>query len=520
MTIVEMLARNSRMYPDDVALVQVTPSQNLRQQITWAGFDKKANRVANFLIGRGVQKDDKVLLLMGNCIDWLVAYFGILRTGAWVVPLNFRFTSQDIKFCANIAEPKVFILGGEFAERVEAIRPELNSIKGYILVGQTVPQNMERFEEEIAKYSSSEPGVELKEEDTCGLYFTSGTTGTPKPVVITHKNLTSAAISSAFRRNDKHDDVSTIIGPLYHAGTIMHWLGNLIVGGRGVLLIDEKIIPEYILETVHKERVTELIIYVPWVLDLLSVLEKGEKGRERYDLTCLRLMHLGAQTIPLSLVERWKSHFPNVQYIETYGLTESTGPGCICLVGIEKREGLMGKLGFNWEVRIVNDQGDDVPPGEVGEIIVRGDGVMKEYYHNPEETAKTLKSGWLYTGDLGKVSREGLIYMVGRKKDVIISGGENIYPSDVEPVLLSHPKVYDAALIGIPDDRLGELAVAIIQPKPGATLTEDEMNDFCRDRLPRYRRPRKIVIGEVPRSSTGKIQKHILRGNMGKSLQA
>jgi len=510
-TITEMLARNGQMYPNDVALVQVTPSQNIRRQITWAEFDKKANRVANFLISIGVQKGDKVLLLMRNCIEWLVAYFGIIRTGAWVVPLNFRFTSLDIEFCANIAEPKVFILGEEFAERVEAIRPELSSIKDYFLVGQTVPQNMERLEEEIDEYSSSEPGVELKEEDTCGLYFTSGTTGTPKAVVFTHKNLQSAAISSAFRRNDQQTDVSTLIGPLYHTGTIMHWFGNLIVGGRGVLLVDKKIIPEYILEIVHQERVTELMLYVPWAQDLVSALEKGEVRKERYDLTCLRLMHLGAQTIPLSLVERLKSHFPNAQYIETYGLTESTGPGCICLVGIEKREGLIGRPGLNWEARIVNDQGDDIPPGEVGEIIVRGDGVRKEYYNNPEETAKTLKSGWLYTGDLGKVDEEGLFYIVARKKDVIISGGENIYPSDIESVLLRHPKVYDAALVGIPDDRLGELAVAVIEPKPGATLTEDEMNDFCEASFPRYRRPRKVIIGEVPRNSTGKIQKRALR---------
>lgn len=518
MTISEMLARNGRMYPKDVALVEVTPSQNRRKQITWAEFDKKANKVANFLISRSVRKDDKVLLLARNSIEWLVAYFGILRTGAWVVPLNFRFTSQDVKFCADIAGPNALILGAEFVDRVEPIRPELHSIKEYIVIGQTVPQNMAQLDEEVEEYSSSEPDIRLTGEDTCGLYFTSGTTGVPKPVELTHGNLESAAISSAFRRNDKKDDVSSVIGPLYHAGTIMHWMGNLIVGGQGVLLVDRKVIPQYIFETIHRERVTELMLYAPWVMDLLSALERRELRKEDYDFSCLRLMHLGAQTIPLSLVRHWKRYFPDVQYIETYGLTETTGPGCICTLGLEKRERLIGRPGFNWEARVVNDQGDDVPLGEVGEIIVRGNGLMKGYYRNPEETAKTLKNGWLYTGDLGKIDREGLIHIVDRKKNVIISGGENIYPADVESVLVTHPKVYDAALIGIPDDRLGELAIAVVNPEPGVTLTEAEMVKFCEDNFPKYRRPRRIVLGNVPRSSTGKIRRYALREKYSKIL--
>ena len=511
MTIREMLARNARTYPNDIALVQVIPSQNIREQIHWKAFDEKANRVTNFLIRRGVQRGDKVLLMMRNSIDFLVAYFGILGTGAWAVPLNFRFTSQDIKFCSDIADPKYFILGEEFVERVEHVRTELYGIESYIVVGETVSHSMEGFEKEISRYSSDSPDIELKDEDASALYFTSGTTGTPKPMVITHKNLEHAAISSAYRRNDKHDDISLVVGPLYHTGSMGHWLGNLIVGGRGVLLTDRKITPHDMLETIHNERITELMLYVPWVLDLLLALERGELRKEDYDLSCLRLMHLGAQTVPLSLVERWTRQFPEVTYIETYGLSETTGPGCIWIIGIEKREGLIGTPGFNWEARIVNEQDEDVRPGEVGEIVVKGNGVMKEYYKNPEETAKTLKNGWLYTGDLGKFDNEGLMYLVDRKKDVIISGGENIYPGDVESILIRHPKIYDAALIGVPDDRLGELAVAVITPKPEITLRIDEMSKFCEDQFPRYRRPKKIVFDEVPRSSTGKIQRHVLR---------
>lgn len=511
MRIREMLARNARMYANDVALVQVTPSQNKRRVITWKEFDEKANKVTNFLLSKGIGKDDKVLLMMRNCIDFLAAYFGILGTGAWVAPLNFRFDSQDIKFCADIAEPKYFILEEEFVGRVEGVRPELHSIEGYVVAGRAVAQHMGELEKEIQDCSASMGGIESKDEDACALYFTSGTTGTPKPIVITHKNLEHAAISSAFRRNDQYDDISLVVGPLYHTGAMIHWLGNLIVGGRGVLLTDKKISPHTMLDTIDKESITEMMVYVPWILDLLLALEKGELRKEDYDLSRLRLMHLGAQSVPLNIVERWKRHFPDVSYIETYGLSETTGPGCIWIVGIEKKEGLIGRPGFNWEARVVDEQENDVVPGEIGEIIVKGNGVMKEYYMNPEETAKALKNGWLYTGDLGRVDDKGFIYIVDRKKDVIISGGENIYPADVESVILNHPKVYDAALIGVPDDRLGELAVAIVAPKPGLALTDDEMRGFCEENLPRYRRPRGFIFDEVPRSTTGKIQRYTLR---------
>ncbi|MFH0914102.1 MAG: class I adenylate-forming enzyme family protein, partial [Chloroflexota bacterium] len=478
MTIVEMLARNARMYPHDVALVLVVPSQNLRQPVTWQEFDQGASRVANFLLSRGIRKGDTVLQLMNNSIDWLVAYFGILRTGAWVTPLNFRFNSSDLQFCAGIAEPKAFILGDEFVERVKEASPELKTIRDYIFFGQNPAPGMVDLRKEMEEQSPQAPDVELRDEEPCGLYFTSGTTGTPKPILLMHRNLECAAINSAVHRRDTHQDSMLAMGPLYHASTIMHWMGNLIVGGRGILLVDKKVLPQHIIETIHKERVTEIALYTPWLLDLLLALDRGEVKKENYDLSCLRIMHMGAQPIPISLVERWQKYFPNVIFNENYGLTETAGPGCVCTVGtigMKKKPGAIGKPGFNWEARIVNEQDEDVPLGEIGEVVVRGNGVMKEFYKNPEETAKILKNGWLHTGDLGRKDEEGYIFLVDRKKDVIISGGENIYPQDVEPVLVSHEKVFDAALIGIPDDRMGEIAVAIIEPKPGVTLTEEEM---------------------------------------------
>ena len=509
MTIAEMLARNARRYPDDLALIELAPSRNLRRAITWREFDERANRVAQALVARGICKGDRVLHLLMNSINWLVAYFGIIRTGAWVVPLSFRFTERDIKYCADIAEPRAMILGEEFVERAKAVRPEL-PIEHYLFVGPDPPEGMESFEEALAASRPDPVPVELKDEDECGLYFTSGTTGAPKPILLTHKNMECAAITENVHHRQQHEDNFILIPPLYHTGAKMHWFGNLIVGGRATLLLEFS--PRNLFEAVHRERGTVVFLLVPWLHDILQALDSGELRKEDYDLSCWRLTHIGAQPVPPSLVRRWKEYFPSMQYDTNYGLSEATGPGCVHL-GIENEHklGAIGKPGFNWEARIVDDEGRDVPPGEVGELIVRGNGVMKGYYKNPERTDEVIRDGWLYTGDMARKDEEGFIYLVDRKKDVIISGGENIYPVEVEEVLQGHPKVKDVGVIGLPDERLGEIVTAVTEPKPGEKLTEEEIKAFCEQALPRYKRPRLIIFDRVLRSPTGKIEKPRMR---------
>jgi len=515
MTISEMLARNARMYPEDSALIEIKPSEKIRKEITWQKFDEEANRIANALIDRGVGKGDKVIHLMMNSINWLEAYFGIIRTGAWAVPLSFRFTSKDIKYCADIAEARVMILGEEFLERVETIRPQLPTITDYIFVGRDVPQGMVGFQEIIDKSSPKPPSVVLNDEDACGLYFTSGTTGEPKPILLTHKNMECAAITENCHHYQKHEDNFILLPPLYHTGAKMHWFGSLIVGGRATLLTE--ISPRYIFEAIHNERGTIVWLLVPWAQDILDALDRGELRKEDYNLNCWRLMHIGAQPVPPSLVKHWKEYFPDMQYDTNYGLGEATGPGCAHLgIENERKVGAIGKAGCNWETRIVDEQGEAVAQGEIGELLVRGNGVMKEYYKNPEKTAETIKNDWLYTGDMARMDSEGFIYLVDRKKDLVITGGENIYPVEIEDILHSHPKIYDAGVIGIPDERLGEIAVAVIDPKPGESLTEEEVNRFCEQNLPRYKRPRRIIFDKVPRNPTGKIEKPKLREKYAK----
>jgi len=511
MTIVEMVARNARMYPSEIALIEIRPSEGMRKVITWRDFNERVNKLANFLIQKGIRKGDKVLHWMMNSINWLEAYFGILKTGAWAVPLNFRFTSKDLKYCADIVEAKAMIFGEEFIERVEAIRFQLPTIGNYILAGHETLKDVDSFEDVISKSSLQSPEVELNDEDCCALYFTSGTTGAPKPILLTYKNMECAAIAENHYHFQKHEDVFLLLQPLYHTGGKMHWFGSLIVGGPAVLLCD-RITPQNIFETVHGERATLAMLLVPWIQDILTLLDRGDLKTEDYDLRCWRLMHSGAQPVAPSLIKRWKKYFPHMQYDTDYGLGEAAGPGCLHLgVENEHKLGSIGKAGFNWEARIVNDNGVDVAPGEIGELVVKGDGVMKGYYKNPEKTAETIKSGWLYTGDMAQMDGDGFIYLVDRKKDVVISGGENVYPAEIEDVLKSHPKVYDVGVIGTPDERLGEIVTAVVDPMPGETLTEEEINKFCEQNLPRYKRPRRIIFDKVPRNPTGKIEKPKMR---------
>ena len=511
----DILARNARMCGDEVALIEREPEKDKRVEITWKEFDEQANRFANALIKRGIKKGDKVIHLMMNCIEWLPAYFGVLRAGAWAVPLNFRFSAQDIKLCAGIAEGKAMIFGEEFVDRINEIRGELPTIKDYIFVGsdESRPDYTEPYERVLAESSPVNPDIDIRIEDEAGLYFTSGTTGTPKPILLTHRNLEAACIVENRHHNQTHQDNFLCIPPLYHTGAKMHWFGSFIVGSKAVILKGVK--PEWILRAVSEEKVTVVWLLVPWAQDILVAIENGDVNLSDYKLDQWRLMHIGAQPVPPSLIKNWKAVFPDHDYDTTYGLSESTGPGCVHL-GIENlhKVGAIGVPGFDWECQVVDEDRNPVPRGQPGELMVKGPGVMKEYYKNPEATAKTLFSGWLLTGDIARVDEDGFIWLVDRKKDVIITGGENIFPVEIEDFLLNNPKIQDAAVIGVPDERLGEIAVAIIKVKPGKELTEDAVTEFCRE-LPRYKRPRKIIFGDVPRNPTGKIEKPKLRERYG-----
>jgi long-chain acyl-CoA synthetase len=533
-SIVDMLRANAQKTPDSVALVEVNPQRResrritwrdyelvettddepYRREITWRVFDEKANRFANLLASRGVHKGDKVAILLYNCIEWLPIYFGVLKSGATVVPLNFRYSSDEIQYCIEKSDTNVLVFGPEFTGRVEQIVPQISRGRLLFYVGDDCPTWAEPYQELVGFCSSADPMIPLSEDEDAAIYFSSGTTGFPKAILHHHRSLTQAAEMEQKHHSQTADDTFLCIPPLYHTGAMMHWLGSLLVGGRGVLL--RGVSPKTILETVSNERCTIVWLLVPWAQDILMAIEQGTVTLSDYHLDQWRLMHIGAQPVPKSLVKRWLEVFPNHQYDTNYGLSESTGPGCVHL-GVENTDhvGAIGVPGYRWKCRIVDDKGNDVKQGEVGELAVQGPGVMECYYKDPVATAETLRDGWLFTGDMARQDADGFYWLVDRKKDVIISGGENLYPVQIEDYISANEAVKDVAVIGLPDERLGEIACAIIELKPGCeTVTEQDINDFCLG-LPRYKRPRKIIFAPVPRNPTGKIEKPLLRKRYG-----
>ena len=529
-TITEILERNAREWPNDVALVEINPQElesrhttwreyslieaspieAFRSEITWAEFDEKANRFANLLLARGFKKGDKIAILLMNCLEWLPIYFGVLKAGCMAVPLNFRYTAEEIRYCLNLADAEALVFGPEFIGRVEQIVDRMPKVKTRLYVGDDCPSFAASYRNLVSYCSSKAPSIPMSSDDDAAIYFSSGTTGFPKAIVLQHRCLLHSCKVEQAHHGQTKDDCFLCIPPLYHTGAKMHWFGSFLVGGRAVLLKGVK--PEWILRAVSEEHCSVVWLLVPWAQDILDAIERGDVRLEDYKLSQWRLMHIGAQPVPPALIKRWKGVFPNHQYDTNYGLSESTGPGAVHL-GVENIDhvGAIGVAGYGWQTRIVGKDGETpVAPGEVGELALKGPGVMREYYRNPEATAEILRAdGWLLTGDMAE-ERDGFIYLVDRAKDVIITGGENLYPVQIEDFLRAHPAVKDVAVIGLPDARLGEIAAAIISVKEGATLTEAEVEDFCLG-LPRYKRPRKIIFADVPRNPTGKIEKPKLR---------
>ena len=531
MIITDILTKNAELYPDEVSLVEVNPEIQERidrawkeydlveampkpihrRELTWRDFEGTSNKLAHHFLSEGVTKGNKVAILMMNCIGWLPMYFGILKTGAVVCPMNFRYSAEEIKYCLELAEADVLIFGSAFIGRVGEIKEQLTGIKEFIFAGnrEECPDYAEFYEDILADMPTTNVRIRIDPEDDAAIYFSSGTTGFPKAVLHTHRSL----LASCYTENNNHgqtkDDVFLCIPPLYHTGAKMHWFGSFLVGGKAVLLRGVK--PEWILKTISEERVTICWLLVPWAQDILDAIDSGAVNMADYDLSCWRLMHIGAQPVPPSLIKRWLEHFPNHKYDTNYGLTESLGPGCIHL-GLENvhKVGAIGIPGKGWEAEIWDENHHPVERGKVGELAVKGVSVMKCYYRDPEATKKCLFGEWLLTGDMAEMDEDGFIYLVDRKKDVIISGGENLYPVEIENFIRAYDKVKDVAVIGTPDKRLGEIATAVIEIKDGMTCTKEEIEEFCQG-MARYKRPKQIIFDDIPRNPTGKIEKPKLR---------
>jgi acyl-CoA synthetase (AMP-forming)/AMP-acid ligase II len=490
-----------------------SPDTARRREMTWGFMDSQANRVANFLASRGVEKGSKVALLMKNAIEWFPLYFGVMRSGALVVPLNFRNMGEDTRKCLELTEADAIFFGAEYSSQIEEIRGAVESLRVLVCVGLDTPEFAENYHERVGSASREDPGVSISDDDDAAIYFTSGTTGQPKAILHAHAAIMSVCATERTHHGQTGDDVFLCMAPLFHTGAMMHWLGSLASCGGAVLLRDGR--PESILRAISDEGVTIAFMLVPWVQDILQEAECGGLRFSDYRLGQWRLMHIGAQPVPAEMITRWRRYFPFQRYDTNYGLSESMGPGCVHL-GTDNihKVGAIGRPGAGWQARIVSEDGVPVPRGTIGELTVKGPGVMKRYHLDAEATASALRDGWLFTGDMGYADEDGFIYLVDRKKDVIISGGENIFPIQIEDHIRACGKVKDVAVIGGYDKRLVEVPIAIVSLKNGARASEDELAAHC-EALPRYKRPRRFIFGDVPRNPTGKIEKPKLRAIYG-----
>ncbi|MBQ7719904.1 MAG: acyl--CoA ligase, partial [Clostridia bacterium] len=409
MPIVDMLRRNAELYGGETSLIELNPaeqekrevtwheyelveplmSEDYRREITWKEFDRRSNQMANLLLGRGLGKGSHVAILLMNCLEWLPIYFGVLKTGAVVVPLNYRYASDEIKYCLDLSDSDALIFGPEFIGRVEAICDRIPRVKPLLFVGRDCPTFAESYDKLSAEQPDTDPMIPITDDDDAAIYFSSGTTGFPKAILHAHRSLVTSCHVERANHETTHDDCFLLIPPLYHTGAKMHWFGSLETGGRAVILRGIK--PRWILRAVSEEQCTIVWLLVPWAQDILDAIESGEVKLEDYKLDQWRLMHIGAQPVPPSLIKRWLKVFPHHQYDTNYGLSESIGPGCVHL-GMQNthKVGAIGIPGDGWNVKIVDENGAEVKQGDVGELILNGPGVMKCYYHDEKATAATL----------------------------------------------------------------------------------------------------------------------------------
>jgi acyl-CoA synthetase (AMP-forming)/AMP-acid ligase II len=503
---------HARHLPNKICLIERTPTTKHRRTLTWSQFNEETNQVANYLATElGVKAGDYVMHLQHNSLEWLITYYGIIKLGAVVVPLNFRFVASDIQYAAEVCRPKVFIVGSEFLPVVQPLQKRLSMVQAYICMGAQVPEGMIHYTTLAAYPNISEAIVEVDDQHDLALMFTSGTTGIPKPVLFTHGALNHTALGNGMSYFVQKNDNYVFFLPLYHSGTMFLWAPFYATGATGTLVREFKE-PQWIIEAIAEEQGTDILFVVPVAVGLLNAIKQGTLQLSAYDLSSWKYLEIGAQPVPFEVMKGLVETLP-CRVSNIYGITEGGGGGTFNLYpeDVLRKPGSIGKPTFGVEGKIVDFDGNELPPGQIGELVFRTNRMMKGYYHNPEMTADVLKDGWLSTGDLLKTDEEGYFYIVDRKKDMISSGGENVYPVEIEAVLMEHPKIDDVACIGSPDERLVEAVLAIVQLKQGETMSQEEVIGFATSRLALYKVPRQVIFDQVMRNPTGKLMKPQMR---------
>jgi O-succinylbenzoate-CoA ligase len=499
-----LLAKRAALSPSLEGLVEVERAR----RFTFPQLNAGANRAAHLFTGLGVRTGDRVALLLMNGAEYVESFFALAKIGAIVVPLNWRLVPDELAFILRDSGATVLLYGGEFATAVadlQARGPDATSVREWLQAGagETRAPFARSFDALRRGMSDAEPETGAADDDDLYIMYTSGTTGRPKGAVHSHLSALWACLTLAVTADNRYRDRYLNVLPLFHVGALTPLTAAV---HRGVTTIMMRAFdPIRLFQAIEQERVTTLLA-VPAMLNFMLQVP----DLDRYDCTTLRWIMSGAAPVPVALIEAWAKR--GIEVHQVYGLTESCGPGCLITPeDAMAKAGSTGKAFVHTEVRVVTEHGEDVRPGEVGEVIVRGAHVMKRYWNRPEATAETIRAGWLYTGDLATMDADGYVYIVDRKKDLIISGGENIYPAEVENVIVAHPKVREVAVIGQPSPTWGEAPLAVVV-KRDVALTADETLAWCQDKLARFKHPKAVVfVDELPRNPAGKVLKRLLR---------
>jgi fatty-acyl-CoA synthase len=497
-----LLANAARRHPGGTAVVDNNGCR------TYSQLEARCCRLSGAFLKAGLVPGDRIALLSFNTIYLVEAYLAAIRVGLVAVPVNFRLSGKEMTYIIGNAGARCIVYGPQFDEAVNAIHGDIDSVDFFICRGRSANSMTLDYERFLESGRAVPCATDLSEHHPCQVMYTSGTTGRPKGAVITHSNVLWNLFNTIHGREDLEGQRSIIVGPLYHTAALNNHLTiQIALGGTSILV--EKFDPKILLQIIADRRATT-ISGSPAMYNLLM----QHPGARDYDTTSITKCTAGADKLPMATKQQLMDFFPHIKGIyDVYGCTEASP--CIAILGADaslRKDGSVGRPLPFLSTRLVGREGQTLAPGEVGELICKGPNVMKGYYNDPQATAETIKNGWLHTGDLARSDEEGYLYIVDRKKDMIVSGGENIYPREIEEVLYTHPAVADAAVVGVPDPLWGEGVRAFIQLKPRCHLTEEEVIEYCRRHLAGYKKPRRVdFIEKVPRNPSGKAVKRELK---------